>query len=117
VRLRIISVNVKTYQLTFSSTAARIFNPRSDIRPSPTTSGYPNSKCLFHVKETASNGVGKGKTYFASEVRGTSKNALSLSSTQIGDVDHGGSVGERVGGVGVGRPEEEEELELFGHRS
>jgi hypothetical protein len=89
------------------------------VRLSPTgyASSYPNSKCLFHVKETASNGVGKGKTYFASEARGKSKIRLSLSSTQIGAVDHGGSVGERVGGVGVGRPEEEEELELFGHRS
>ena len=69
------------------------------------------------MKETASNRAGKGKTYFASEVRRNLKMRLSLSSTQIGAVDHSGSVGDRVEGAGVGRPEEEEELELFGHRS
>ena len=44
---------------------------------------YP--KCLVHVKETASNGVGKEKTQFGSEVRGNSKMRMSLSSTQIDD--------------------------------
>jgi hypothetical protein len=78
------------------------------LSPTGYASRYPCPKCLVYSEKTPSNRVDKGRTYFASKVRGNSNLRLSLSSTQICVVDHGGTVGDRVGGAGVGRPADDD---------